>query len=102
MDAAALERLLDATPLPSPSPTLAALIARALAADAGGEANLALRAAALQRAGRVEETIFLLGKAPGVNGPGLEARYAMALFAAGREGEACAVDLGAGREPRRA
>ena len=95
VDAAALERLLDATPLPSPSPTLAALIARALAADDGGEANLALRAAALQRAGRVEETISLLGKSPGVSGPGLEARYAMALFAAGRESEACAVDLGA-------
>jgi hypothetical protein len=95
VDSAALERLLDATPLPSPSPTLAALIARALAADDGGEANLALRAAALQRAGRVEETISLLGRSPGVNRPGLEARYTMALFAAGREGEACAVDLGA-------
>ena len=94
VDAAALERLLDATPLPSPSPTLAALIARALAADDGGNGNLALRAAALQRAGRVEETISLLGKSPGVSGPGLEARYAMALFAAGREAEACAVDLG--------
>ena len=94
VDAAALERLLDATPLPSPSPTLAALIARALAADDGGNGNLALRAAALQRAGRVEETISLLGKSPGASGPGLEARYAMALFAAGREAEACAVDLG--------
>jgi hypothetical protein len=94
VDAVALERLLDATPLPSPSPTLAALIARALAADDGGNGNLALRAAALQRAGRVEETISLLGKSPGVSGPGLEARYAMALFAAGREAEACAVDLG--------
>ena len=69
----------------------------------GATANLALRAAALQRAGRVEETISLLGKSPGVSGPGLEARYAMALFAAGREGEACAVDLGdAAAEPRRA
>ena len=94
VDAVALERLLDATPLPSPSPTLAGLIARALAADDGGNGNLALRAAALQRAGRVEETISLLGKSPGVSGPGLEARYAMALFAAGREAEACAVDLG--------
>ena len=94
VDAVALERLLDATPLPSPSPTLAALIARALAADDGGNGNLALRAAALQRAGRVEETNSLLGKSPGVSGPGLEARYAMALFAAGREAEACAVDLG--------
>jgi hypothetical protein len=94
VDAVALERLLDATPLPSPSPTLAALIARALAADDGGNGNLALRAAALQRAGRVEETISLLGKSPGVSGPGLEARYAMALFAAGREAAACAVDLG--------
>ena len=28
------------------------------------------------------------------DGPGLEARYALALFAAGREVEACAVDLG--------
>jgi hypothetical protein len=94
VDAAALERLLDATPLPSPSPTLAALIARALAADDGGNGNLALRAAALQRAGRVEETISLLGKSPGASGLGLEERYAMALFAAGREAEACAVDLG--------
>ncbi len=97
MDSAALERLLDATPLPSPSPTLAALIARALAADDGGDGNLALRAAALQRAGRVEETISLLGNSRGINGPGLEARYAMALFAAGRENEACAVELGARR-----
>jgi hypothetical protein len=97
VDSAALERLLDATPLPSQSPTLAALIARALAADDGADGNLALRAAALQRAGRVEETISLLGNSRGINGPGLEARYAMALFAAGREHEACAVELGAKR-----
>ena len=73
------------------------MIARALAADDGGEGNLALRAAALQRAGRVEETVSLLERSQGSISPGLEARYAMALFAAGREEEACAVELGARR-----
>ena len=64
VDAAALEPLLAATPLPSPSPALATLIARALATgDPASGQDLALRAAALQRAGRVAEEVELLGRA---------------------------------------
>ena len=95
VDAAALERLLAATPLPSPSPTLAGLIARALAAAPGGRGSrLALKRRGLKRAGRVEEIINLLSDAHGPDVPGLAVVYALALFAAGREREACAVELG--------
>ena len=96
VDAQALERLLAATKLPYSSPTLAGLIARALAAAPGGDVpDLAVKAAALQQAGRVEEIGSLLADAHGPDVPGLAVVYALALFAAGQEMEACAVELGA-------
>jgi hypothetical protein len=53
---------LSAVPLPSPSPTLARLIARALAASPPSDRNeLELRAAALRKAGRIEELAALTG-----------------------------------------
>ena len=95
VDAEALERLLAATPLPSPSPALAGLTARALAAAPGGDVpDLAVKAAALKQAGRVEEIINLLSDTHGLDVPGLAVLYALALFAAGQEMEACAVELG--------
>ena len=80
---------------PHPRPTLAGLTARALAAAPGGDVpDLAVKAAALKQAGRVEEIISLLGDAHGPDVPGLAVVYALALFAAGQEMEACAVELG--------
>jgi hypothetical protein len=95
VDAQALQGLLAAAKLPSPSPTLAALIARALAADdqAGGE-TLALRVAALERAGRVAEATDLLSRAG--QDPSLAGSYAIALLASGRDEEACQVALAPG------
>ncbi len=96
VDAAALERLLAATPLPSPSPALATLIARALAAgDQVGGDDLVLRVDALERAGRVAEATELLNRAVAANEPGTLGRYALALLASGREDDACEVQLGA-------
>jgi hypothetical protein len=96
VDAEALQRLVASVPLPSPSPTLAGLTARALATGPGGNVpDLAVKAAALENAGRPEEIILLLGGAHGPDVPGLAVVYALALFAAGRETEACAVELGA-------
>jgi len=61
LDAATMERLLGDVPLPSHSPTLARLIATTLATGATGERqDLAVRIAALERAGRVEELLELL------------------------------------------
>lgn len=95
VDAAALERLLAASPLPSPSPALATLIARALATgDPASGQGLALRIAALQRAGRVAEEVELLDRAVAANDPGALGRYALALLASGREDDACEVRLG--------
>jgi len=92
VDAAALERLLAASPLPSPSPALATLIARALATgDPASGQGLALRIAALQRAGRVAEEVELLDRAVAANDPGALGRYALALLASGREDDACEV-----------
>jgi hypothetical protein len=95
VDAQALQGLLAAARLPSPSPTLAALIARALAADdqAGGE-TLALRVAALERAGRVAEATDLLSRAG--QDPSLAGSYAIALLASGRDEDACQVALAPG------
>ena len=55
---------------------------------------MAVKAAALKQAGRVEEIINLLSDAHGPDVPGLAVVYALALFAAGQEMEACAVELG--------
>jgi hypothetical protein len=98
VDAKALERLLAATPLPSPSPALANLTARALAVeDQGAGEDLAPRVAALERAGRVAEIVELLSRGS-VQDPHLAGPYAIALFAAGREDDACQVPLDPGTE----
>lgn len=95
VDAASLERLLAAAPLPSPSPALATLIARALAAgDQVSGQDLALRVAALERAGRVVEAAELLARAAATNEPRVLGRYALALLALGREDDACEVHIG--------
>lgn len=91
LDSAALERLLARAPLPSPSPALTALIARALATDPGGDGGEA-RIAALERIGRVDELAEALQGLGGANGPDA-ARYALVLLAQGREDEACASAL---------
>lgn len=97
VDAATLERLLAAAPLPSPSPALATLIARLLATgDPASGADLALRTAALERTGRVAEQAELLGPAAAAHEPDSLGRYALALLAAGREDEACEVCLDQG------
>jgi hypothetical protein len=99
VDPAALKQLLAAAPRPCPSPTLATLIARALAAgDPPGGEDLALRVAALQRAGRVAEQVELLGRAAEANDPGALGRYALALLASGREDDACEVHFGGAPE----
>jgi hypothetical protein len=62
VDAEALQRLLAAVPLPSPSPTLAGLVARVLAASPPNDPReLELRAEALRQAGRIEELTALVG-----------------------------------------
>jgi hypothetical protein len=95
VDAPSLERLLAATPLPSPSPALATLIARALAAgDQVNGADLALRVSALERSGRVVEAAELLARAAETNEPSVLGRYALALLALGREDDACEVHIG--------
>jgi hypothetical protein len=94
LDAGAMQRLLTQVPMPSSSPALASLLARALATGAevsGGE--MTVKIAALERAGRVNELIDMLGQA---NEPDALVAYALALLAAGRNDEACAVEFGAG------
>jgi hypothetical protein len=93
LDAETLERLLAGVPLPSPSPALADLIARSLANTGDGK-EVAVRLAGLERAGRVDGELALLSEAVQVNEPGAAARYAAALLVAGREDEACAIELG--------
>ncbi len=95
VDAPTLERLLAAAPLPSPSPALATLIARALAAgdQVSGE-EFALRAAALERAGRVVEAAELLARAADSNELRSLGHYALALLALGRDDDACEIHLG--------
>jgi len=95
VDAAMLERLLTAAPLPSPSPALATLIARVLSTgEPASGPDLALRIDALQRSGRVVEEVEVLGRAVEANEPGALGRYALALLASGREDDACEVRLG--------
>jgi hypothetical protein len=94
-DAAAMDRLLAQIPLPSPSPALAKLIARALASGAPGDGReTEAKIAALKRAGRVEELVELLGGLTQAGEPGAAARYALVLLAADRKDEACAIELG--------
>jgi hypothetical protein len=89
-----LERLLAAAPLPSPSPVLAGLIARALAGgDQPSGEEIVLRVSALERAGRVAEATELLGRA-GAHEPRLLGPNALALLASERVDEACEVQLG--------
>ncbi|MGI8725678.1 MAG: hypothetical protein ACR2J1_10100 [Methyloceanibacter sp.] len=102
VDAAALQQLLAGITLPSTSPTLADLIARALAIDSGGGRELAVKVGALERAGRVQELATLLGQAAGADNPGASARYALALLALDRKEEACGIDVGAAPEKARA
>lgn len=97
VDAEALQRLLAATPLPSLSPTLAGLTARALAVDEGGE-GLALRVAALERSGRVVEAAELLSRSGASQEPRMVGAYATVLLASGREDEACQVTIAPGVE----
>lgn len=94
LDADALTKLIAAAPLPSSSPTLAGLMGRALdtGAESGG-AEVAIRLGALERAGRMEEAVRLLSAAAQAGEPGASARYATALFAVGRDEEACEVPL---------
>jgi hypothetical protein len=93
--AAELETLITQARWPSPSPALTRLIARALATNAGGDGvEVKAKVGALMRAGRVEELIAVLGGAGAPNEPGAAAVYAVALLAAGRDDEACALGLG--------
>ena len=62
IDAEALQRLLQAVPLPAPSPVLAGLVARVLAASPPSDPReLEVRAAALRKAGRIDELTALIG-----------------------------------------
>jgi hypothetical protein len=62
VDVEELQGLISAVTLPSPSPTLAGLIARALAASPPNDPReLEIRAAALRKAGRVAELSALTG-----------------------------------------
>jgi len=86
-----LERLLGGASLPSPSPTLATLIARSLAQGTSDGAGLAVRLNALSKSGRIDQEIALLAGAMQAGEPGAAALYAAALLEAGRQDEACAV-----------
>jgi len=92
-DAPALEKLLSGVSLPSPSPALATLIARALALGASNGTELGVRLDALAKAGRIDQEIALLAGAMQAGEPGAAALYAMALLEAGRDEEACAVAI---------
>ena len=90
-----MQSLLAQVPIPSASPALASLLARALATSpVGSGSEMEVRIAALERAGRVNELIDMLAQA---NEPRALAAYALALLAAGRNDEACAVQLGTGQ-----
>jgi hypothetical protein len=95
LDANAMLRLLAEVPMPSSSPALASLLARALATSPEGSGSeTEVKIAALERGGRVNELIDMLGQA---NDPDALAAYGLALLAAGRNDEACALQLGTGR-----
>src|SRR5262245_48346244 len=91
VDAAELEKLLKGAPLPSASPTLSDLIARALALGATNGNELAVRLDALAKIGRIDEEAGLLASATQSGEPGAAALHAAALLEAGRVDEACAV-----------
>ena len=92
-----MARLLAQVQLPSPSPALTELMARALATNAGSDGvDIRVKVAALGRAGRVDELIEVLRDSGQSSAPGAAARYALALIAAGRDDEACAIVLGTG------
>lgn len=93
LDASAIQGLLGQVPMPSSSPALASLLARALALSPDGGSEASSRVAALERAGRINELIDMLGQG---NEPALLAPYALALLSAGRTEEACAVQLAGG------
>jgi hypothetical protein len=95
LDAGAIQRLLAQVAVPSSSPALASLLARALAASSEGGGETSVRIAALERAGRVNELVDMLGQA---SEPDVLAAYALALLAAGRTEDACALQLDAGRQ----
>src|SRR6478736_5235759 len=85
LDAGAMQSLLAQVPIPSSSPALASLLARALATSPEGSGReTEVKIAALEGAGRANESEAL-------------AAYALALLAAGRNDEACAVQLGVGQ-----
>jgi hypothetical protein len=94
LDSDAIRRLIGLVAMPSPSPALANLIARALATSAGADMTASI--AALERAGRVDELIDLLGQ---TNEPRALGSYAVALLAAGRAEDACALQLDALGQP---
>lgn len=95
LDASAMQSLLAQVPIPSSSPALASLLARALATSPEGSgAETAVKIAALERAGRVNELIDMLAEASEPDAP---AAYALVLLAAGRNDDACAVQLGTGQ-----
>jgi hypothetical protein len=93
LDGGTIQQLLGQAPMPSPSPVLASLLARALATSQGGGSDTSVRIAALEGAGRVDELIDMLGQ---TNDPEALASYALALLAAGRTEDACALQLDAG------
>jgi hypothetical protein len=93
LDGSALARLLAQVPIPSASPALASLLARALATNPeGAGSETAMKITALEWAGRVNELIEMLQSL--ANEPRAHARYALALLAADRTEDACAVQLG--------
>jgi hypothetical protein len=97
LDGVDLQRLLKQVPMPSSSPALTSLLARALGTSPEGDSGA--RIAALERAGRVNELIEMLGQ---TNEPDGLAAYAVALLAAGRSEEACALQLDPGAAAKRA
>lgn len=86
---------MKSAPLPSPSPVLAGLTARALATgDPADEEEALLRIEALRKAGRIDEAVAVSEKAARTGAPALLAAYALTLLASGRADEACEVNLG--------
>jgi hypothetical protein len=93
-DTEAMQKLLAAVRLPSPSPMLAVLIARALGVDTENRGpELVVRAEALKKAGQVEQVASVLARQASSKAPRAAARYVLALLALGREEEACAFKL---------
>lgn len=93
MDPGALGAQLADLALPSPSPVLADLLARALDTDKQ-VATSPVGLLALSRSGQVEALIDVLGGSGGFEAPGQAASYALALLADGREEDACGIRLG--------